>query len=125
MTKESVVLNEVGKSGAINPVLEKIVKFAREVKLSDIHLHSDEPLSIRVHGEIEQQTEHMISKQQVAEFINSILDDEQKEHFKKHRDIDMAIPYEELRFRVNAYNTSNGPVEYFTDARPSLLNCGI
>lgn len=90
-------------------MLEKICKYARENKLSDIHLHSDEPLAIRVHGEIQQQDGDMITRKDLEVFIDSILDEEQKQHFHTRRDIDLAISHEELRFRVNAYNTSNGP----------------
>ncbi|MBI1326673.1 MAG: PilT/PilU family type 4a pilus ATPase, partial [Alphaproteobacteria bacterium] len=90
-------------------MLEKLAKYARENKLSDIHIHSDEPLAIRVSGDIRVQKEDFISQQDVTQFIQSILDEEQKAHFKKQRDIDLAIAYEDLRFRVNAYNTSRGP----------------
>ncbi len=91
------------------PMLDKIVYYAKNFKLSDIHIHSDEPIALRVHGSVEVQREDFITQQQVADFIHSILDDEQKAHFKKQRDIDLAIMGEDMRFRVNAYNTMRGP----------------
>lgn len=90
-------------------MLEKIVAYATKVKLSDIHIHSDEPISIRMHGEIHIQKGDFITKQMVEQFIDSILDEKQKAHFEKQRDIDLAIEGGGLRFRVNAYNTMRGP----------------
>ncbi len=90
-------------------MLEKIVNYATKVKLSDIHIHSDEPLAVRLHGEIHIQKEDFITRKMVEEFIASILDDQQKAHFEKQRDIDLAIEGGGLRFRVNAYNTLRGP----------------
>lgn len=90
-------------------MLDKLVKYAREHKLSDIHIHSDEPIALRVSGSIAMQENDFISRQDIEQFLDTILDDEQKETFKTQRDIDLAITHEEFRFRVNAYNTSNGP----------------
>lgn len=90
-------------------MLEKIVHYATTVKLSDIHIHSDEPISLRVSGSIEVQKDDFITKKMVEEFIDSILDDEQKAIYKKQRDIDLAIVGGGMRFRVNAYNTTRGP----------------
>ena len=90
-------------------MLNKIAKYARELPLSDLHIHSNEPMAIRVHGEIESMPNDMIKRKDVEDFLNSILDDAQRTHLDKHRDIDFAIAHEELRFRVNAYHTSNGP----------------
>jgi len=91
-------------------MLEKIVYFAKNMALSDIHMHSDMPIAVRVHGEI-QVTEgaEAISKQVLAEFIASLLDEEQKQLFEKQRDIDFAVMSDGIRFRANAYYTIQGP----------------
>jgi twitching motility protein PilT len=90
-------------------MLPTLAHFARTHKLSDIHLHSDEPLAIRVHGDIAMFPDEMVSKQQLTDFILSILDAEGKEKFARQKDHDMALAYEDLRFRVNIYTTANGP----------------
>jgi|GEM_PF-4311241 len=90
-------------------MLEKIAHYASTMKLSDLHIHSDEPISLRVHGSIETQKEDFITKEMVEKFIDSILDEKQKAHFEKQRDIDLAIEGGGMRFRVNAYNTMRGP----------------
>ncbi len=90
-------------------MLDKIVHYATNYKLSDIHIHSDEPISLRSRGEIEMQMNDVIKSDTIKKFIDSILDDAQKAHFEKMRDIDLAIVGGGMRFRVNAYNTLRGP----------------
>ncbi len=90
-------------------MLEKIVHYATTMKLSDLHIHSDEPIALRVHGEVESQKNDFITREMVTQFIDSILDAKQKEHFERQRDIDLAIEGGGMRFRVNAYNTMRGP----------------
>ena len=79
------------------------------MKLSDIHIHSDEPISLRMHGEIHIVKEDFITKEMVETFIASILDEDQKAHFEEMRDVDLAIEGGDMRFRVNAYQTMRGP----------------
>ncbi|MCE3232246.1 MAG: twitching motility protein PilT [Rickettsiaceae bacterium] len=90
-------------------MLDKIVHYANHYKLSDIHIHSDEPIALREHGSIEVQTNDFIKAETIASFIDSILDEKQKVHFKERRDIDLAIVGGGMRFRVNAYYTMRGP----------------
>ncbi|MDG4543230.1 MAG: PilT/PilU family type 4a pilus ATPase [Rickettsiales bacterium] len=90
-------------------MLDKIVYYATNFKLSDIHIHSNEPIAIRQHGSIEVQRNDFITDKKIGAFIESILDEDQKEHFQKMRDIDLAIEGGGMRFRVNAYMTLRGP----------------
>ncbi|PIR39713.1 MAG: twitching motility protein PilT [Alphaproteobacteria bacterium CG11_big_fil_rev_8_21_14_0_20_39_49] len=90
-------------------MLDKIVHYATNFKLSDIHIHSNEPIAIRQHGSIEVQRNDFITDKKIGAFIESILDEDQKEHFQKMRDIDLAIEGGGMRFRVNAYMTLRGP----------------
>jgi len=90
-------------------MLDKIVHYAKYFKLSDIHIHSDEPIALRARGEIDVQTNDFITCDMITKFVESILDEDQKEHFEKMRDVDLAIEGGNMRFRVNAYMTLNGP----------------
>lgn len=90
-------------------MLEKIVHYAVHYDLSDIHIHSEEPISIRTHGTINLQKNDFIERKKIEDFIESILDEDQEKHFAEIRDIDLAIVGGGIRFRVNAYNTLNGP----------------
>ncbi|MCB2081027.1 MAG: PilT/PilU family type 4a pilus ATPase [Rickettsiales bacterium] len=97
------------KTRPMQPLVERIAELARSHKLSDIHIHSDEPLAMRVHGLIEMIPDTMISAAEVGAFVESILDKEQKQTWEKQKDVDLALAHEELRFRVNSYHTSRGP----------------
>lgn len=90
-------------------MLNRIMKYANNFKLSDIHIHSDEPVALRVHGSIDIQKEDITSRGEVEAFIESILNEEQKACFKTQKDCDLSIANDNLRFRVNVYNTINGP----------------
>ena len=90
-------------------MLEKLVKYAREHKLSDLHLHSDRPLAMRIHGTIQRVQEDIISRKDIEDFLNKHLDIDQKDFFEKNKQVDFAVPYEDVRFRVNAYLASHGP----------------
>jgi len=94
---------------APDDMLDKIVHYAVHHDLSDIHIHSDEPISLRQHGSIEVQTDDFIKTETIEKFIDSILDEKQKKHFEEMRDIDLAIVGGGMRFRVNAYMTLRGP----------------
>ncbi len=109
-------------------MLEKIAHYARNNKLSDIHIHSDEPLAMRIHGQIHSVPEDVITRPQLTQFIESILDAGQVEHFRKQKDVDLALPHEELRFRVNIYTTANGPAMVMRKIEtqlPSLDTLGL
>ena len=90
-------------------MLNKIMDYATNFKLSDIHIHSDEPIALRINGSIDIQKQDVTSRQEVESFVDSILNDEQKCRFKTQKDCDLSIANDNLRFRVNVYNTMKGP----------------
>lgn len=90
-------------------MLEKIVNYTNNFSLSDIHIHSDEPIALRVNGSIHVQEDDMIKRSDIEAFIEETLDDEQKAQYHEQKDLDLAIMGGGMRFRVNIYNTLNGP----------------
>lgn len=90
-------------------MLEKLVNYARTKKLSDLHIHSDRPIAIRTHGVIERIAEDVISRTDVEDFFNKHLDADQKKFFEDNKQIDFAVAFEDIRFRVNGYLASHGP----------------
>jgi twitching motility protein PilT len=91
------------------PLLDKLVYYATNFPLSDIHVHSNEPFAMRIHGEIVSQTDDFIERQTIEAFIRSVMDDEQYAAYEAQRDADFAITHGGIRFRANVYNTINGP----------------
>ncbi len=90
-------------------MLDKLVYYAKNYKLSDIHIHADKPVALRVHGLVERIPEHVVSRKDVEDFFTAHLDDEQKEFFAKNKQIDFAVASDGVRFRVNGYLASHGP----------------
>lgn len=90
-------------------VVDHIVKYTQEYELSDLHIHSDAPLAIRVDGEIRSFEEAVISRSEVEAFIDEHLLTDLSETFKKYRDADLSIVLDGIRFRANFYNAASGP----------------
>lgn len=93
----------------LKEMMDKIVDYSTKYKLSDVHVHSDEPFSIRLNGDIVSFPEDVITRQTVEQFIDEALDEKQKIAYTKQRDADLAITHNGTRFRANFYNTINGP----------------
>ena len=88
---------------------DTIEKLADSYSLSDIHLHSNAPAAMRIHGKIQRVEGLQITQEALETFFDDILDDEQKAAFDANRDIDLAIECGKYRMRVNAYQTMRGP----------------
>ncbi len=93
----------------MSKMIDKLVNYARTTPLSDIHIHSNAPIALRMHGEIAVQEEDFISKDDVEVFLDEIFDENEKKQWVETSDVDLAIASDGLRFRVNAYQTINGP----------------
>ncbi len=90
-------------------ILQKILHHSRENDLSDLHLHGDQPLAIRVNGEIVVMEEELIDAAELEAFIDQQLTTPAlRESFEQERDADLAIEAEEFRYRVNFYHTARG-----------------
>ena len=89
-------------------MFEIIERYADEYKFSDIHLKEDQPLILRINGEMTKPSEDIISAQALKEFANEALTEDQKQHLEQVRDVDLAIEAGAYRFRVNFFYTSHG-----------------
>ncbi len=90
-------------------MLRKIYDLATQHKLSDIHLHSNKPVAIRVNGLIQKIDTDIVSENEITTFLQENLDKDQKVFFEMNKQVDFAVVSEGIRFRVNAYLTSTGP----------------
>ena len=89
-------------------MFEIIERYANEYKFSDIHLKEDQPLILRINGEMTKPSEDIISAQALKEFADKALTEDQKTHLEEIRDVDLAIEAGAYRFRVNFFYTSGG-----------------
>jgi len=90
-------------------IITKIAELANNYKLSDIHLHSNKPIAIRVNGSIEKLDGQMVTQDEIETFFNENLDQKQLKELHENRQLDFAVVSGGIRFRINAYYTSKGP----------------
>lgn len=90
--------------------LTDLLLFAQKSKASDLHMSSGNPPIMRMNGEMMQQKLPSVTAEQMKEMIYSIMTDQQRSEYERDYEIDFAISIgEACRFRVNAFNTLNGP----------------
>ena len=87
---------------------EVIERYIEAYKFSDIHLKENQPVMLRVNGEMITPEEDIISSQALRQFANDSLTEQQLSHLTEVRDVDLAIEVGEYRFRVNFFYTSDG-----------------
>lgn len=72
---------------------------------SDIHLVVDRPPVLRINGELEYMDQFLpLTKETIEKMINSILNEDQKNHFYNEKDLDLSYELANgSRFRVNLF----------------------
>ena len=104
-----------------------VKKFINLEGLSDIHIRSNKPVSLRINGEINKQ-EIVVSENQINSMIKKLLDDRKKEIFEKKKDVDLAFVSNNIRFRANIFQSSNGPaivLRKINDIVPEISNLNL
>jgi len=77
--------------------------------LSDIHIKADEPISLRINGDIVPSPGGEITTaEDIQSFAQTFLSEEQQSHLNEFRDQDLAIEVAGFRFRANFFYTSTG-----------------
>jgi len=89
-------------------LIETIEQLSDGHPLSDIHIRIDQPIAIRVNGEIVRPSEQRVTNEESQSFLKECLSEEQLEHLEEFRDADLAIKVGECRFRANFFYSSNG-----------------
>ena len=100
-----------------------VKKFINLEGLSDIHIRSNKPVSLRINGEINKQ-EIVVSENQINSMIKKLLDDRKKEIFEKKKDVDLAFVSNNIRFRANIFQSSNGPAIVLRKINESIPEIG-
>ncbi|MDP3964929.1 MAG: type IV pilus twitching motility protein PilT [bacterium] len=85
--------------------IDTLLKIAVEKNASDLHLVADQPPILRVDGELQEIPESQpLSPETLKEIVYEMLDERQKEHFEKDRELDLSHEITGLsRFRVNLH----------------------
>jgi twitching motility protein PilT len=88
---------------------EKLKTYPKNHDLSDLHIRSNQPMAIRVGGDIKVFPEDIITRQDIETFWKSVLDKAQYDYLVSNGDLDFAIVVDGQRFRANGYYSSYGP----------------
>ncbi|MCE3233692.1 MAG: pilT [Rickettsiaceae bacterium] len=90
--------------------ITELLAFGRKNKASDLHLTSGQPPMLRIHGEMVPIRVNAITSDQVLSMLYSIMTEKQRVDYEQDLEVDFAVNLAgEGRFRVNAFNTINGP----------------
>ncbi len=89
-------------------IINKALHYVNHYKLSDLHLHVNEPVAIRVDGEIQVFEDDIVTQLDFDVFIKDWLTQEQRIKFMECFDADLAVESGNYRFRVNLYKTAQG-----------------
>src|SRR5690606_13558139 len=90
--------------------------FTKKNHASDLHLTANSPPLIRIHGDIVPMKLPALSGEDIKSLIYSIMTEQQRADYEKDFEIDFSLSFaNSMRFRVNAFNTINGPAAVFRD----------
>jgi len=90
-------------------IRNRLRKYPSERRLSDIHIRSGRPLSIRADGEIITFQDDVVSENEIVEFLKDELEKEDWEYLQKNHDLDFAVVVDGQRFRTNVFYSIAGP----------------
>ena len=87
---------------------QTISQFVNNEGLSDIHIQSGSPISLRINGIIEKQNTQLVTVENILGFLKKNLSKDQFEEFNSKKNLDFALELNKNRFRANAYLGYNG-----------------
>jgi twitching motility protein PilT len=92
------------------PILELLTLTCRN-KASDLHLSSGNPPILRINGDMLVTDNYPpLLPEQIKTMVYSVMTENQRSEFEKEMEIDFAISFADgMRFRVNVFNTIEGP----------------
>lgn len=101
-----------------------LLLYAKKHDASDLHLSSGCPPIVRVHGEMRPTVDSVILQpEDIKEMLYAIMTEHQRSDYERDYEIDFSIAFgEKMRFRVNAFNTMNGPAAVFRSIPTSVLS---
>lgn len=87
-----------------------LLVFTQKNNASDLHLSSGSPPILRINGDMVPYKGAKLSADDIKHMLYSIMTEQQRTDYERDFDIDFAISFgENMRFRVNGFNTMNGP----------------
>lgn len=90
---------------------------------SDLHLSATNPPMMRVSGEMLPINVPALGSDQVKQMLYSIMTEQQRAEYEREYELDFSISFgDEMRFRVNAFNTICGAAAVFRTIPTKVLS---
>jgi twitching motility protein PilT len=84
--------------------------FTRKNNASDLHISTQNPPILRINGEMIPYKTDALTSDEIKQMLFSIMTQQQRSDYERDLELDFAISFgENMRFRVNAFNTLRGP----------------
>ena len=97
-------------------MIEKLLAYGNNNGCSDVHISTNDVPMLRVDGEmIAIPGLDPLKADQVSLMIESVMSEDQKERFEEDWELDFSLQIENMRFRVNAFRTIDGPAAVFRE----------
>ena len=94
--------------------ISALLEQTQQKGVSDIHLASGNPPTIRVDGELQPLGEEPLSSEAIESMIYSIMTEEQRATYEAEKEIDFSFELStDARFRVNAFTNRQGAAIVF------------
>src|SRR5438045_7232478 len=89
----------------MNATLSDLLKKMLELNGSDLHISTNSPPQVRVHGHLQPLDMPMLNPSETKQLAYSVLTDAQKHRFEEHLELDFSFGLKGLaRFRGNLFN---------------------
>src|SRR5437660_11336768 len=89
----------------MNVTLSDLLKKLLEMNGSDLHISTNSPPQVRVHGHLQPLDMPMLNPSETKQLAYSVLTDAQKHRFEEHLELDFSFGLKGLaRFRGNVFN---------------------
>ena len=99
-----------------------LLAFGVKNKASDLHLSSELPPMIRVHGDVRRINLPEMGSEEVGNMITSVMNDYQRKVYQQNMEVDFSFELPNVaRFRVNAFMTNRGPAAVFRTIPSTVL----
>lgn len=96
--------------------ITELLLFTQKNHGSDLHITAGAPPIIRIHGDVMPLKVPPLTVDQVKHLLYSIMTEQQRSEYERNLELDFSLSFsQKMRFRVNAFNTINGPAAVFRD----------
>ncbi|MFO0388618.1 MAG: type IV pilus twitching motility protein PilT [Alphaproteobacteria bacterium] len=100
-----------------------LLVFTQKNKASDLHLSTNNPPYLRIHGEMVPYKTAPLTTDDIKLMLYSIMTEQQRSDYERDLEIDFAISFgQDMRFRVNAFTTMNGPAAVMRTIPNNILS---